>query len=56
MTSGGRVLVVSAYAETLKEALDRAYMGVRKVSFEGMSYRKDIGHRFVLNQILLRAY
>ena len=50
MTSGGRVLVVSAYAETLKEALDLAYLGVQKVNFEGMVYRRDIGHRFVLGQ------
>jgi len=51
VTSGGRVLVVSAYAETLKEALDLAYLGVQKVNFEGMVYRRDIGHRFVLSQI-----
>ncbi|KAF8338062.1 aminoimidazole ribonucleotide synthetase [Cantharellus anzutake] len=45
VTSGGRVLVVSAYAETLQEALDLAYRGIQKVNFEGMVYRRDIGHR-----------
>mmetsp|Transcript_17837 Transcript_17837/g.28894 ORF Transcript_17837/g.28894 Transcript_17837/m.28894 type:complete len:481 (+) Transcript_17837:25-1467(+) len=44
-TSGGRVLVVSARATTLKKALDAAYAGLRKISFEGMQYRKDIGHQ-----------
>ncbi|KAK7064022.1 Phosphoribosylformylglycinamidine cyclo-ligase [Favolaschia claudopus] len=45
VTSGGRVIVVSAYAPTLREALDAAYAGVDKVSFEGKTYRRDIGHR-----------
>ncbi|KAJ7193371.1 aminoimidazole ribonucleotide synthetase [Mycena pura] len=45
LTSGGRVLVVSAHASTLREALDKAYAGVDKVSFEGKTYRRDIAHR-----------
>ncbi|KAJ8083771.1 Bifunctional purine biosynthetic protein ADE5,7 [Marasmius tenuissimus] len=45
VTSGGRVLAVSAYAPTLQEALDAAYKGVDKVSFEGKTFRRDIGHR-----------
>ena len=44
-TSGGRVLGVSAIGNTLKEALDKAYEGVKKINFEGMQYRKDIGAR-----------
>jgi len=43
VTSGGRVLGVTAYAENLKEALARAYEGISKIRFEGMQYRKDIG-------------
>src|SRR3989344_1334155 len=43
VTSGGRVLGVSAVGATLKEALDRAYEAVGKIHFEGMHYRRDIG-------------
>ncbi|KAH9836997.1 aminoimidazole ribonucleotide synthetase [Rhodofomes roseus] len=45
VTSGGRVMAVTAYAPTLREALDLAYAGVEKVSFEGKAYRRDIAHR-----------
>ena len=44
-TSGGRVLSVTGMGATLREAVDRAYEGVKKISFEGMFYRKDIAHR-----------
>ena len=43
LTSGGRVLGVSAVGATLKEALERAYEAVSKIHFEGMYYRRDIG-------------
>ena len=43
VTSGGRVLGVSAVGETLKQALDRAYEAIGKIHFEGMHYRHDIG-------------
>ncbi|NTV66256.1 MAG: phosphoribosylamine--glycine ligase [Chlorobaculum sp.] len=43
LTSGGRVLSVSARAGSLKEALDRAYRGVAAIGFEGAYYRRDIG-------------
>ncbi|HQU85586.1 MAG TPA: phosphoribosylamine--glycine ligase [Pyrinomonadaceae bacterium] len=43
VTSGGRVLGVTATADSLGEALDRAYEAVGKISFEGMQYRRDIG-------------
>jgi phosphoribosylamine--glycine ligase len=44
-TAGGRVLGVTATAATLKMAVERAYQGVEKISFEGAQYRKDIAHR-----------
>lgn len=44
-TSGGRVLGVTAAAPSLTEALDKAYEAVGKIQFEGMYYRRDIGHR-----------
>jgi phosphoribosylamine--glycine ligase len=45
VTAGGRVLGVSAVAESLEEALNRAYQAIGEISFEGMYYRRDIGHR-----------
>ena len=55
LTSGGRVLVVTAYALTLQEAVDAAYAGVDKVSFEGKTYRRDIAHRCAYIPALSRA-
>jgi len=43
VTSGGRVLGVTATGPTLKNSIDRAYTAVRQIHFEGMHYRKDIG-------------
>ncbi len=44
-TNGGRVLGVTAYGNTLKDAKNKAYKGVQKISFENMHYRKDIGDK-----------
>jgi phosphoribosylamine---glycine ligase len=44
-TSGGRVLGVTARAADLKSAAARAYEAVRKISFDGAHYRKDIAAR-----------
>jgi len=43
LTTGGRVMGVTAIAEDLPSAIQRAYAGVNKLQFEGMQYRKDIG-------------
>jgi len=45
VTAGGRVLGVTAAAGSLEEALDRAYQAMAEIEFEGMYYRRDIGHR-----------
>lgn len=45
VTSGGRVLAITAYGPTLQEALNSAYAGVEKVSFKGKTFRRDIGRR-----------
>ena len=45
LTSGGRVLGVTATADTLQKALDTAYKGVKKINFQDVHYRKDIGQR-----------
>ncbi len=45
VTSGGRVLGVTATGEDLPAALEKAYAAVREVSFDGAFYRRDIGAR-----------
>jgi len=45
VTSGGRVLGVTAMGRDLAEAQTRVYDGVRKIQFEGCHYRTDIGFR-----------
>ena len=44
-TAGGRVLGVTAVAASLEEALDHAYKAMGDIHFEGIYYRRDIGHR-----------
>ncbi|MFQ5817531.1 MAG: phosphoribosylamine--glycine ligase [Terriglobia bacterium] len=44
-TAGGRVLGVTARGGDLREAQQRVYAAVSKISFEGMHYRRDIGAR-----------
>ncbi|MES2135397.1 MAG: phosphoribosylamine--glycine ligase [Patescibacteria group bacterium] len=43
ITAGGRVLSVSATAETSEEATKKAYQAVSGITFDGLQYRKDIG-------------
>ncbi len=45
ITSGGRVLAVTGLGDDLAGALDRAYKGLEKISFEGLHHRTDIGAR-----------
>jgi phosphoribosylamine--glycine ligase len=45
VTAGGRVLGVTSAAESLDQALARAYQAMAEISFEGMYYRCDIGYR-----------
>jgi phosphoribosylamine--glycine ligase len=46
-TSGGRVLGVTALGANFTEAKRRAYAALGKIHFDGMHYRKDIGHQAV---------
>ena len=48
VTAGGRVLGVTAVAETLEDAIKAAYKKTEKVSFEGAYKRSDIGARALL--------
>jgi phosphoribosylamine--glycine ligase len=45
LTTGGRVLCVTALGETIRQAQRTAYAAVNAIHFDGMQYRKDIGHR-----------
>jgi phosphoribosylamine---glycine ligase len=45
LTSGGRVLGVTAAAASLEEALARAYQAMAEIQFEGIYFRRDIGQR-----------
>jgi len=45
VTNGGRVLCVTALGDVLRMARARAYEALEGIRFEGMQYRKDIGHR-----------
>ena len=44
-TSGGRVLGVTASGDTLESAMSNTYEEVRKIHFDGMHYRTDIGQK-----------
>jgi phosphoribosylamine--glycine ligase len=46
-TSGGRVLCVTALADSVRQAQQRAYQVVQGIHFDGMQYRSDIGYRAV---------
>ena len=47
-TAGGRVLCVTALADSVKQAQVRAYDVARGIHFDGAQYRRDIGHRAVV--------
>ena len=47
VTSGGRVLCVTALGESAKQAQQRAYDVLAGVQFDGAQFRKDIGHRAI---------
>jgi phosphoribosylamine--glycine ligase len=47
VSSGGRVLCVTALADTVKAAQQRAYEVAQGILFDGAQYRRDIGHRAV---------
>ena len=45
LTNGGRVLAVTALAESVEQAVQQAYQAVDQISWDGMVYRKDIAYR-----------
>ncbi len=48
VNSGGRVLGVTAIGDTLDRAIDRAYIAVDRINWEGVYYRSDIGKKALL--------
>jgi len=51
-TSGGRVLAVTALADDLELAINKAYERIARISFDGAYYRQDIGQKGLLRQKL----
>ena len=45
VTSGGRVLGVTALGETVRQAIEQAYRGVERITWPGVQYRRDIGKK-----------
>ena len=43
LSNGGRVLAFTSYGQSIQSALDKSYEQLSKASFEGMTFRKDIG-------------
>ncbi len=50
VTSGGRVLGVTALGEDIKSAQDNAYKAIEKINFNGMQFRKDIGDKAIIKR------
>ncbi|MDH3553213.1 MAG: phosphoribosylamine--glycine ligase, partial [Gammaproteobacteria bacterium] len=50
VTSGGRVLCVVGLGDTVAQAAAQSYDAVDKISWEGVYYRKDIGHRAIARE------
>ena len=51
VTAGGRVLCVTALGDSVKMAQARAYEVVSTIHFDGMQYRRDIGHRAIVRPV-----
>jgi len=47
VTSGGRVLALTSFGDTIKEALSYSFANAEKINFEKKNYRKDIGFDLV---------
>ncbi|RME94709.1 MAG: phosphoribosylamine--glycine ligase, partial [Bacteroidetes bacterium] len=43
VTNGGRVLAITSYGDSFREAVDKSLANAAKVHFEGVTYRRDIG-------------
>lgn len=47
VTSGGRVMAITSFGDSIEEALKKSYNSIDKIHFDKMNYRKDIGFDLV---------
>ncbi|MGY0426600.1 MAG: phosphoribosylglycinamide synthetase C domain-containing protein, partial [Polaribacter sp.] len=47
ITSGGRVLAVTSFGNSMEEALEKSYRSIAEIQFDKMNFRKDIGFDLV---------
>lgn len=47
VTSGGRVMAITSFGDSIEEALEKSYHNIDKIHFDKMNYRKDIGFDLV---------
>lgn len=47
VTSGGRVMAITSFGDSIEEALEKSYASIDKIHFDKMNYRKDIGFDLV---------
>jgi phosphoribosylamine--glycine ligase len=47
VTNGGRVLAITSFGNTVKEAVTQSFINAEKIQYEGKYYRKDIGYEFM---------
>lgn len=50
VTNGGRILCVTALGDSVSEAQSRAYQRVKKISWDKVAYRTDIGYRAIARE------
>lgn len=46
VTNGGRVIAITSYGDSIKDALSKSYANAERITYEGKYYRKDIGYEF----------
>lgn len=56
VNAGGRVLGITGWDNNLRDAIDRTYQAVARISFQGMQFRKDIGQKGLRHLNLSSAY
>jgi phosphoribosylamine--glycine ligase len=56
VTNGGRVLGVTGLGKDIPRAIERTYEAVKKISWEGVHYRTDIGYKALCSPLFLCAY
>jgi phosphoribosylamine--glycine ligase len=47
LTNGGRVLAITSFGDTVKEAVTKSFANAEKIQYQGKYYRNDIGYEFV---------